>query len=319
MPEYMDYNDYDNGEKTKRQKILSTISCILSAAFLIFITVWTFTHLPENVRTKYGPVYSSAHTIGEKSKKVYNEFLDFDKNFELDKTIVVDENFKEKYPKIFSLAKATKLDLAEKSVKTYDLGEYFVIATAYEVDRQTDANGNYYDEGKKFITGTVGVDFYLFKYSITDGFEIKMPERFSIRFTENSTDIVPTIQKVYVESDSFRLNFYSLSILVESKHEFNKVYTDLNLLEGINKEEFEKQFFIKSQFVKSVENQDLINLIETTNGGERGDKGISSGISLSTPIKTAEIGLNFEDSTYNKFSSFKVSAIKNATYKIKIN
>ncbi len=319
MPEYMDYNDYDGGEKTKRQKILSNISCILSAAFLIFIVVWTFTHLPENVRTKFGPVYSSAHKVGEKVEKTQNEFLEFDKNFEVDKIVVVDDEFKKTYPKIYSIARATKLDLSEKSVKTYDLGEHFVIATAYEVKRQKDANGNYYDNGKKYITGTVGVDFYIFEYSSKDGFEIKMPERFSLRFTKNSTDLVPTIQKVYVESDSFRLNFYSLSILVESKDEFKKVNTDLNLLEGINKQEFEKRFFIKSQFVKSVENKDLINLIETKGGGERGDKFVTSSISLATPVKVAEIGLNFEDSTYNKFSSFKVSAIENATYKIKVN
>lgn len=320
MPEYMDYNDYDGGEKTKRQKILSTISCILSAAFLIFIVIWTFTHLPENVRTNFEPVYSSAHKTDEPEKASRNAFLEFNSAYSEGEKVVVDKDFKSNaYRKIYELTQVSKLDLAKDKIDTFNIGNTFVVVRTYEVERQKDANGHYYDENKDTIIGTLGFDVLIFEFDTKDGFVINNPKRFSMRYHNKINDLVPTIEKVYVESESFRLNFYSLSIVVESENEFDKVYTNLNLSEGINKKEFENQFFVTSQFAKSKENKDLMNLIETKKGGERGDKFVSSAVSLSAPIKFAEIGINFDDAFYNKFSSFKVDAIENATYKIKVN
>ena len=69
MAEYMDYNDVEIGYKSKRHKIFSTIRFYIAVAFLLFVVIWTFTHLPENVRTNFQSVVSSAHKIGEKKTK----------------------------------------------------------------------------------------------------------------------------------------------------------------------------------------------------------------------------------------------------------
>ena len=50
-----------------------------------------------------------------------------------------------------------------------------------------------------------------------------------------------------------------------------------------------------------------------------GDTKIDSRFELNTPMNKAEIGLNFEDEIYNKFLSFSIKPIENATYTIKVN
>ena len=122
---------------------------------------------------------------------------------------------------------------------------------------------------------------------------------------------------MYVESESFRLNFYSLSVVVESETEFNGVKTTLNLQEGINKKEYEKQTFVKTQFAKSKEQKDLIKTYFAENT-ERGDKKITTTFNIQN-TNYAEVGIEFDDALYNKFESFKIDEIKNATYKIKVN
>lgn len=319
MAEYMDYNDYDYEFKNKRQKRNANIRLILAILFLVFVVVWTFTHLPENVRTSFGPVYSSEHKVGEKAQTKENEFVKFNGQFKNDQKTNFDDDFKKDYPNIYTLAKMPKLDIAKEKVQTFDEGGYFVIAYTYEVERQKDINGNYYDEGKTYIVGTTGVDFYIFKYNSNGGFSVEKPERFSVRLHANKDDLVPYIEKVYVKSESFRLNFYSLSVVVESDKELSETLTTLTLESGINKDEFEDNFFTKQQFVKSAENQDLIGTTELLDGGQRGDTTLKNRIALKTPSKSIEVGLNFDDSVYSKFESFSLPAIDGATYKIKVN
>lgn len=319
MAEYMDYNDYDYEFKSKKKKVYANIRLIVAILFIIFVVVWTFTHLPENVRTSFDSVYSSAHTIGEKQAVSENEFVGFNSEFENDKKVNFDDKFKKEYPQIYSLAKMPKLDITKEKVQTFDDGNNFVLAYTYEVERQKDANGNYYDEGKKYIVGTTGVDFCVFEYSTDGKFLISKPERFSIRLHAEQDSLVSYVEKVHVSSESFRLNFYSLSVVINLENEFDEIYTNIGFESGINKSEFENDFFIKKQFAKSSANQDLIGTIENIEGGQRGDTYIFSRIALKTPMKQVEVGLNFDDSVYNKFLEYSISEIKNATYTIKVN
>lgn len=320
MAEYMDYNDYDYDFKNKRQKRNADIRLILAILFIAVMVIWMFVRMPENVRTGFEPVYSSAHKIGEKAENsASNEFVLFNKNFKNDEKINFDSDFKEKYPEISALAKTPKLDISKKKITAFDKNGYFVIATAYEVERQKDSNGNYYDEGKEFVIGTTGVDFYIFPYSTDGGFSISKPERFSVRLYANQNDLVPYIEKVYVKSESFKLNFYSLSLVVEADENISEVNTSVEFESVINKQEAEKNFFTSQQFVKSSDNQDLIGTAEILQGGKRDESFIKNRFVLKTPMKKAEIGLNFNDAVYSKFFKYSVSEIKNATYTIKVN
>lgn len=320
MAEYMDYNDYDYDFKSKKQKRNANIRLVLAILFIVVMVAWMFINYPENVRTNFGPVYSSAHKIGEKvDNKAENEFVLFKNSTKNDEKIKIDDDFKAKYPNIYSLAKMPKLEISKEKVKTFDENGYFVIAFTYEVERQKDSNGNYYDEGKAYIIGTTGVDFYIFKYSTDKEFSIEKPERFSIRFHENQNELFPYIEKVYVKSESFRLNFYSLSLTVKSEKEIGEINTSVNLESAINKSEAENNFFTTQQFIHSSDNQDLIGTAEITEGGMRDDTFIKNRFSLKTPMKKIEIGLNFDDAIYNKFLKYSVSEIENATYTIKVN
>lgn len=319
MAEYMDYNDYDYGYKTKRKKIFANIRLIIAIAFILFVVIWTWTHLPENVRTSFKSVYSSAHTIDETKDKKTNEFVSFNNTFNNDEKVNFDDDFKKKYPEIYALARMPKIDITKQQVKTFDIGGYFVIATTYEVNREKDSNGNYLDADKEYIIGTTGVDFYIFKYNTDKDFSIEKPKRFSIRLHAGKNDLMPYIEKVYVKSESFKLNFYSLSVVTESKTPFSEVVTVIDLESGINQKENENSFFTKQAFIKSVENQSIVKTIETLSGGERGDTTIQNRFSLQSSTAKAEIGINFDDTVYNKFEKFTIKSIKDATYTIKVN
>lgn len=320
MAEYMDYNDYDYDFKSKRQRRNANIRLVLAILFIAVMVIWMFVRMPENVRTGFEAVYSSAHKIGEKiENSAQNEFVLFNNSFKNDEKINFDSEFTEKYPEISALVKTPKLDISKQKVKAFDKNGYFVIATAYEVERQKDSNGNYYDEGKEYIIGTIGVDFYIFPYSTNGAFSVSKPERFSVRLHSNQDNILPYIEKVYVKSESFKLNFYSLSLVVEADENINEVNTSVELESVINKQEAEKNFFTSQQFVKSEDNQDLIGTEEISDGGKRDESFIKNRFVLKTPMKKAEIGLNFNDAVYNKFLKYSVCEIKNATYTIKVN
>lgn len=320
MAEYMDYNDYDYGYKTRRKKIFANIRLVIAILFIVGAVVFTITNLPDNVRTDYDPVYSSTHKIGEKIKTETNEFVSFNKKFKDEDMVNFNADFEKEYPEIYKLAHMPKKEITKQKVKTFDNGDgYFVLAYTYEVTRQKDANGNYYDDDKEYIIGTTGVDFYIFKYDLTDALTIYKPERFSIRLYTGQNDLVPYIQKVYISSDRFRLNFYSLSVVVQSDSEFSELTSTVSFESGINKSQYDNEFFTKQQFIKSDDNQDLIGKYNTTDGGQRGDMLVENEFLIKSPVKKAIIGINFDDAVYNKFASYKLSGVKGAVYTIKVN
>lgn len=319
MPEYMDYNDVEIGYKSKKHKIFSNIRFYIAIIFLLFVVIWTFTHLPENVRTGFDSVYSSSHKIGEEKVESRNAFLEFNSAFSVDEKVNVDKEFKSgRFDAILKLTQVSKLDLAKDKIDTFNIGDTFVVVRTYEVERQKDANGKYYDENTDKIIGTLGFDVLIFEFDTTDGFVVRNPKRFSMRYHNKINQLVPTIEKVYVDNESFRLNFYSLSVVVESENKITDAKTTLNLEEGINKQEYENQTFVKNQFAKTKENKDLVKTL-LTEGGNRGDKKVFNTITFNENTSYAEIGINFNDNLYNKFSYFKVEAEDQATYKIKVN
>lgn len=319
MAEYMDYNDYNYDFKSKKQRRFANFRLILAALFLISVVVFVIIRLPENVRTSFGPVYSKSHFANEKAKGEKNEFYEFFKKYKDNDIVNFNDDFKGEYPNIYSLLRTNKLDLTKDKVYSYDKGGYFVIAKPYEVSRDKDSNGNYYDNEKEYIVGVTGVDFYIFKYDCENVFTVFMPERFSLYLHAGNADLVPFVKRTYVKSSSFKLNFYSLSITATANAEFESVNTTLSLKEGINKSEFENDFFNKKAFIKSKSNQNLLGTVETVDGGKRGDKFIQNKFDLSTPAKFAEIGFEFNDTFYDKFESLKIESTSKTTYKIKVN
>lgn len=319
MAEYMDYNDYDYGFKSKKQKIKANIRLIIAILFLVCVVVFVIIRMPENVRTDFDPVYSNTHTVGEKKGTGKNEFAVFYEKYSDNDTLLFDEEFKNNYPNIYSLLYLEKKELSKGEVKAFDSDGYFVIARPYEVSRDKDLNGEYYDKDKTYIIGITGVDFYIFKYDIGENFKIEKPFRFSVRLHSDINTAVPYVERVYVKSDSFRLNFFSLSVEVTDEKDFDEITTNLTLTDGINKSEFENEFFIKQQFVKTTDNQDLISAFEKDAFGKRGDKSAETSFDFSTSVKKAEVGIKFDDTVYSKFNGFEIKNVQNRKYRIKVN
>ncbi len=318
MAEYMDYNDYDYGYSTKKKRIFANIRLVVAILLLLSIVLWVVIREPKNIRTDFSSVYSSSHKISEKIKGE-NEILNFAKSFEIDDTANFSEEFKKNYPIIYDWLYTPKAEIAKNKVKTFDKNGYFAIATTYQVQRDKDTNGKYFDENKKYLVGTTGLDIYLFKYDTKDDFTVYKPEKISVYLHNGKDDVIPYIERVHIPADRFRLNFYSLSIVVESDQKFSFLNTQLTFESGINKKQYEDEYFSKIVFVKNKSNTSLLNEVVVTAGGRRADTYIEHKVECSTDTEYACVGLKFEDTLYNKFESFSVKNLKGASYKIKIN
>lgn len=318
MAEYMDYNDYDYGYSTKKKRIYANIRLVVAIVLLLSIVLWVVFREPENIRTDFSSVLSSPHKISEKIKGE-NEILNFAKSFEIDDTANFTEDFKKNYPTIYNWLYMPKAEIAKNKVKTFDNNGYFAIASTYQVQRDKDTNGKYFDENKKYLVGTTGLDIYLFKYDTKDDFTVYKPEKISVYLHNGEDDVIPYIERVHISADRFRLNFYSLSIVVESDETFDSLFTTLDLESGINKKQYEQEYFNGISFVNNASNVSLLGKKITISGGKLGDTHLTQKLECSTETDYACVGLKFEDVLYNKFESYSIGNIKGATYKIKVN
>ena len=318
MAEYMDYNDYDYGYSTKKKRIFANIRLVVAIVLLLSIVLWVVFREPENIRTDFSSVLSSPHKISEEIKGK-NEILNFANSFDIDDTENFSEEFKKNYPTIYNWLYTPKAEIAKNKVKTFDSNGYFAIASTYQVQRDKDTNGAYFDENKKYLVGTTGLDIYLFRYDTKDDFTVHKPEKISVYLHNGKDDVIPYIERVHIPADRFRLNFYSMSVVVESEEKFNFLDTQLTLESGINKKQYESEYFSKIVFLNGKSNTSLLNEVVVTSGGKRADAYIEHKVECSTDTEYACVGLKFEDELYNKFESFSVKNLKGATYKIKIN
>lgn len=319
MAEYSDYDDsiYDELDHVgKAKKFRSWIPTILSVLFLTSVVIFVIVRMPKTVRTKFDTVTSSEHIVGENGDYNKNEFYKLKSMLDNDETFTVDDKFKEEYPNVYKLIKSSKKDIAQNTVYSFDDDNILTIAQVYIISEDSTAQTSKDDHS---VTGNVCVDVVNVKYSSTNDGQITLenPDRFSISYMSSQNAGVNTLSSHYVKSDSFRLNFYTLSVKLISakKDNYKSVNMTLTLSDAITKEEAENNTFGKAVTLVGSDGKSD----KTISGGERGDNSIEKQLISGDLTTSATVKIFFDDVMYRKFDNISVKANKSDRFAISIN
>lgn len=319
MAEYSDYDDsiYDELDHVgKAKKLRSWIPTILSVLFLASVVIFVIVRMPKTVRTKFDTVTSNEHTVGQNEDYKLNEFFKIKTALDDEQTFTVDDSFKKEYPNVYKLIKLSKKDIAQNTVYSFDENNVFTIAQVYITSEDSTAQTS---ENDRSVTGNICVDIVNVKYSSNQDGQITLenPERFSISYLSSQNAGVNTLSSHYVKSDSFKLNFYTLSLkLISAKKEnYKSVDMALSLSDAITKEEAENNTFGKAvSLVGSDGKSDKI-----ISGGKRSDTSIEKKLVSGDLATTATVKISFDDTMYRKFDNISVKSNIGDRFAISIN
>ena len=305
----MDYNDYDD-RKTKGQKIRSAIVVTLSILWILFLVVLVIVRNPKNVRTYFKTVKSEIHFINENSDYQNNQFFQLKEEIEQDNTLKIDKDFKAKYPAIYQILMLNKKEIAKGEVLSFDDNGYFTLAMPYVVSFDNVIADDFVDSDELF--GILGLDFISFSYtSKGNNLTFNAPTRFSIRFHKRLDNPSWYVENKDIETKSFKLNFYSLSLLLSSNKEFENLQYTTQLNQPITKKESEKNIISKNFSLYSLEDEreKKINDVKIT-GNSTGDKYLTFENTVPKGEKQLKLIVNFNDIMYQKFESLKLDFLK---------
>lgn len=315
MPEYMDYNDFDD-RKTKGKRIRSTIVISLSVAWLLFLVILIVIRNPENVRTKFESVKSNVHVMNEKAPDQSNQFIQLNNDFEINKAININEDFKGKYPDVYNIINFNKKEIAKKQVYSFDGNGYFTLAIPYIVSIDSVGADNFVDSDEMY--GILGVDLINIGYTVSeDKVTFHSPLRFSLRYYNKVDKERKYVESNYVETKSFKLNFYSLSFLLTSNNEIDKLNYELSLTDPLNKKESEKNLF--SNNIKLNINDDKQLDANVINGNKMGDNYLSFENKIPSGNNQIILKINFDDLMYRKYQSLTIKLNENDAFAIIAN
>ena len=307
MAEYMDYDDtlYDASEHSKRAKIKSWISIILSVAFLLSAVIFVIVRSPKNVRTKFDAVTGAWHEINSddlKNADAYKngEFYKLYTAFQNDETFKYNESFKEEFKSVYEVISADKKQLSTEKVYSFEQENSLILALPYVLTQDKTAKAS---ENDNSVRGTIGTDIVIIPYTVTadNSAQILNPIRYSLCFY-NETTGARYIESRYVKSDSFRLNFYKISIEIEDKKNIKSVDAKLTLSDAISKENADKLTFYNAISLKHGDEKSY----KTISGGNRADFDITKHLVSANTQTDATVIINFDDDIYDNFKSFEV-------------
>ncbi len=310
MPEYMDYND-TNDFKTAKQKRRSNILFVLSILFMVAVIVFVIVRNPENVRTDFDPVSSSWNTVGQGVEETENEFLAFRSDLQ-GKTMTLSDDFRSKYPHVYEILTADRSTLTQNTVQHFDDGRYLTLSIPYVATEDT----NYEEQGSEYVSGLIGADFTVIEYVSDNGVSVSAPVRFSVRYHKTQSDSIPFVELYHVESTSFRLNFYTLTLDIQPAAATDTVDCAIDLSDPINKSEFDSDKWAKKINFDSIEADSVMRL----GGGERGDTNAQYRYTFESPQKTLKLIMEFDDAMYQKFEKLTVQNLPDGTtFRITVN
>ena len=300
MDDYM-YHDYDSepSEKTgTRAKVRSIIGTVLILCWFAAIAVWLILRDTDNIRTDFKETAFSKHSFSETVIEGDNEFLSLEKALAGGRSLLADKEFKSKYPLFYSMITADGLNSSEKKLVADDKNGYMTLCEPYISSQKQSQSG---------FCGIIDIDVLLLPYTVADGsLGIGQPQRLS--FSCDLTDAIGVASVSIKESraDSFRLNFYDLSI--ETDCGGDVLYT-LDLCEYPTKSECDD----KTLFSKITADGETGTL---TGGNDPTSKQISGKITLGDG---GRLKLGFDKLMYRKYGGFTVSMDKNASFEIILN
>lgn len=315
MAEYMDYDDtlYDASEHSRGKKIRSWISIIISAAFLLSLVILVIVRLPQNVRTNFQTVKTELHELNKNGDISKNEFMTIHDAFEKDESFNVNSEFKEKFSIIYSIITTPRIDITTSKVMMFDSDGALTLAIPYIVSGDKTVSN---DEAKDQVSGIVGVDFVVLPYSSTkDGVvTISAPIRFSMRYY-NEKSGMHYVAGQYVKSDSFKLNFYTLSLITSGDENIKYQTVKLNLNDAISKSVADDESAYKTIVAKDGN----INEYKLLNGGKRGDTFIEKQLCFAPPTTEVTSSLKFNDYLYSNMKSVEFNIPVSSKFSISVN
>lgn len=302
MAEYMDYNEVDEGPKTKRAKIKDRIIIILSASWLIALVLWVIigTATRETVRSQFKTQSGKTNSIGAISKGE-NEFYSL--YMELQEGDVSPKTLKSDYPTVYKwIKKPPKQYPTNSKPKSLDKGGYVTVYLPYVVEGNKEL-----DTTVALTEGTIGFDVLMLPYSSDKSGNISLsaPVRYSFRYDCESRKT--TLYEL--STDRYRLNFYQMSIKFDSA--VRDLSYDVSLTYPLIKSESENSKIQKNILLGEAEEK-------LTAGGEVSDSALSCEFS---GAESDTLVLEFDDLMYRKFGQITVhiDPKKVSSYTISIN
>lgn len=319
MAEYMDYNDYSGEFKSKRSKIISNIGLVLSIVFLAALVLFIIFRSPDNVRTHYGPFESAEHSVNESFDSSKNQFLLFDEEYADDEQILPNDEFISKYPNIYRMMCSTKTEISKNNAVFFEQDGCLTAAIAYVSAQDRVSAG--VTETDDSLRGIMGIDFVTIPYYTKDGsLIIEEPVRYTIKYYTGEAYPIKYIEKEYADPERFKLNYYSISVGIDSDEQMNYLDCKAVLYDAINKQES-----LSNEFSDKFTDQNAIfDVPELISGGERGDFELAYRYNLIYDLNETDekmsIRINFDDKMYAKLDRLEFKPNTNDyIYTITIN
>lgn len=214
MDDYM-YHDYDSDReqpKSRSKRLRSVIGTVLALCWFAAIAVWIISRDTENIRTDFSETAFETHRFSDNIvQNGDNQFMALKEQVESGKRLLVDKDFRKKYPDIYRLLTSDVPNSAETKVYSFDSNGYMTVVEPYISSRSADSE----DSQSSDFTGTLGADILMLPYAVSGG-ELKIGGMIRYSITCDMTDSigVASVTQKEFRSDGFRLNFYDISVKI---------------------------------------------------------------------------------------------------------
>ena len=175
--------------------------------------------------------------------------------------------------------------------------------------------------GTAGMRGIMGIDFVTIPYYTKDGsLIIEEPVRYTIKYYTGEAYPIKYIEKEYADPERFKLNYYSISVGIDSDEQMNYLDCKAVLYDAINKQES-----LSNEFSDKFTDQNAIfDVPELISGGERGDFELAYRYNLIYDLNETDekmsIRINFDDKMYAKLDRLEFKPNTNDyIYTITIN
>ncbi len=298
MAEYMDYNDYGDGPKSKGAKIRHKLVLIGSVLWLVAVVVWVIVGNTsrEVFRSKFDTKSTKTYLIGTVSEGE-NEFYSL--YTQLQNEDISRKELNKNYNTLYKwFKKPPKKFPTNSKPRKVDAGGYLAVYLPYVLE----GNATQFPDSA-MTKGYLGVDVIMLPYEsdVSGDITISAPIRFSAKY-----DCASGITTFYEPpSERFRLNFFNFSVGFDKN---TKADCSVALSYSLTKTESENQKVQKNILLDDEG-------AKTVSGG-----GVSeTAISCSFPNEGKKLVVKFDDLMYRKLSQITIRAKDAKKYKISIN
>ena len=311
MPEYMDYNTTDDsdGPRSKAKKIRSALLLLFCAVWLVFIALWAFLRAPANTRSNFTPVTCRQIAFSNTLPETASEFMMLAEALENSEfSMPMEAGFNQKYPKTAKIFMDSAVSYSSSDPEFFEEEDCLCLIMPYVVTAPN-------DEENADSKTVKGMDLLILPYACSESREngrvfstvlLEKPIRLSLRY-EYGQGVSSVVRSEPLDTSRFRLNFYDLSLNIQSGPLEEASYT-LSLSSPLTQDEVKSNRFVSE-----------IRL--THNERERGNR-VSGGVGDSElarlftremlwknnrPGTSYRLRISFNDLMYERFNGLSLN------------